>query len=178
MLRLGLAAAALLAMLASTVAQAAPITIVAVGASNTSGFYIATEQAYPAQLEAMLRAKGVNARVINAGRPFDVTAGMLARIDQAVPDGTNIAVLQPGGNDQRFFVSHEQRAANIAAMVNRLHARHIQTIVFDPVIPSQYYAWDRIHLTVEGHTWIASSLLPQVLAIVRKPQATAQSEPH
>jgi acyl-CoA thioesterase-1 len=118
----------------------------------------------------------VNARVINAGRPFDVTAGMLARIDQAVPDGTNIAILQPGGNDQRFFVAHDQRAANIAAMSNRLHARHIQVIVFDPVIPSQYYAWDRIHLTVEGHTWIASSLLPQVLAIARKSQATAQSE--
>jgi acyl-CoA thioesterase I len=174
--RLRLAIAAVAALLATSAAHAAPITIVAVGASNTSGFYVATEQAYPAQLEAMLRAKGVNARVINAGRPFDVTAGMLARIDQAVPDGTNIAILQPGGNDQRFFVGHDQRAANIAAMSNRLRARHIQVIVFDPVIPSQYYAWDRIHLTVEGHTWIASSLLPQVLAIARKPQATAQSE--
>jgi acyl-CoA thioesterase-1 len=176
MLRLGLAVAALAAMLGASGARAAPITIVAVGASNTSGFYVSTEQAYPAQLEAMLRTKGVSARVINAGRPFDVTSGMLARIDQAVPDGTTIAILQPGGNDQRFFVSHDQRAANIAAMSSRLRARHIQVIVFDPVIPSQYYAWDRIHLTVEGHTWIASSLLPQVLAIVRKPQATAQSE--
>ncbi|MBV9235537.1 MAG: hypothetical protein JOZ94_06865, partial [Xanthobacteraceae bacterium] len=72
--------AAVVALLATSAARAASITIVAVGASNTSGFYVATEQAYPAQLEAMLRAKGVNARVINAGRPFDVTAGMLARI--------------------------------------------------------------------------------------------------
>ena len=97
MLRLGLAIAALAALLATPAARAAPITIVAVGASNTSGFYVATESAYPAQLEAMLRAKGVNARVINAGRPFDTTASMLSRLDQAVPDGTNIAILQPGG---------------------------------------------------------------------------------
>jgi acyl-CoA thioesterase-1 len=39
--------------------------------------------------------------------------------------------------------------------------------VFDPEIPRQYYAWDGIHLTTEGHAWIAASLLPQVLATLR-----------
>src|SRR6201999_233143 len=134
----------------------------------TSGFYVATEQAYPAQLEAMLRAKGVNARVINAGRPFDVTAGMLRRIDQDVPDGTNIAILQPGGNDRRFLVSKEQRAANIAAMEARLRSRGIKVIVWDEVIPPQYYAFDFIHLTEEGHAMIAASLLPRVLEIAKR----------
>jgi acyl-CoA thioesterase-1 len=52
--------------------------------------------------------------------------------------------------------------------------------VFDPVIPPQYYAWDGIHLTVEGHAWIAASLLPQVMATLRqaaKTQTGAPAEP-
>ncbi len=112
--------------------------------------------------------------MINAGRPFDTTAGMLGRIDAAVPNGTRIAILQPGGNDLRFLGSREQRSANIAAMASRLRARKIQVIVFDPEIPPQYYAFDRIHLTVEGHAWIAASLLPQVMAALRP---AAKSEP-
>jgi acyl-CoA thioesterase I len=168
MLRLGRAIAALLALWAiATDALAAPIIIVAVGASNTSGWGVADGSAYPEQLQVMLRAKGFDARVINAGRPFDTTGGMLGRIDQSVPNGTRIAILQPGGNDLRFLGSREQRSANIAAMASRLRARNILVIVFDPEIPPQYYAWDRIHLTTEGHAWIAASLLPQVMALVR-----------
>jgi acyl-CoA thioesterase I len=168
MLRLGRAIAALLALWAvATDAFAAPIIIVAVGASNTSGWGVPDGSAYPEQLQVLLRAKGVDAHVINAGRPLDTTAGMLSRIDQSVPNGTRIAILQPGGNDLRFLGSREQRSANIAAMASRLRARNILVIVFDPEIPPQYYAWDRIHLTTEGHTWIAVSLLPQVMALVR-----------
>jgi acyl-CoA thioesterase-1 len=152
---------------ACTGVSAAPITLVAVGASNTSGWGVAQGSAYPEQLQAMLRAKGIDAQVINAGRPFDTTSGMLGRIDQAVPNGTRIAILQPGGNDLRFLGSREQRSANIAAMASRLRARNIQVIVFDPEIPRQYYAWDGIHLTTQGHAWIAASLLPQVMATLR-----------
>jgi acyl-CoA thioesterase-1 len=168
MLRLGLAIAGLLAMCAlAVVASAASITIVAVGASNTSGWGVPDGSAYPERLQVMLQAKGIDAHVINAGRPFDTTGGMLGRIDQSVPNGTRIAILQPGGNDLRFLGSREQRSANIAAMASRLRARKILVIVFDPEIPPQYYAWDRIHLTTEGHAWIAASLLPQVMVLVR-----------
>jgi acyl-CoA thioesterase-1 len=180
MRRLGRVLAGLLMMLGAGAAHAAPITIVAVGASNTSGWGVGEGRAYPEQLQALLRARGVDAQVINAGRPFDTTAGMLGRIDSAVPGGTRIAILQPGGNDLRFLGTREQRSANIAAMARRLRARNILVIVFDPEIPRQYYAWDGIHLTVEGHAWIAASLLPQVMAVLRptaKPRERAQGEP-
>ena len=48
-------------------APAGAATIVALGASNTYGKGVARNQAYPAQLEAILRAKGANVRVVNAG---------------------------------------------------------------------------------------------------------------
>jgi acyl-CoA thioesterase I len=160
------AMAFLSAMTAS--AAASPLRIVAIGASNTQGWYVGKEGAYPAKLEALLKAKGVDAQVINAGVPFDTTASMLKRLDIDVPTGTDIVILQPGANDRRFLGTMEQRAANIAAMERRLRDRSIKVIVYDEDIPLQYYTFDFIHLTGEGHAMIAASLLPRIMAIMNR----------
>jgi acyl-CoA thioesterase-1 len=149
-------------------ARAAPLRIVAIGASNTHGWYVGNAGAYPAQLQALLKAKNIDAIVTNAGVPFDTTAMMLRRLDRDVPDGTDIAILQPGGNDRRFLVSREQRAANIAAMERRLRARSIEVIVYDEEIPLRYYTLDFIHLTQAGHAMIAAWLLPRVTAVAER----------
>ena len=149
-----------------SMAAAAPVRIVAIGASNTHGWYVGNQVAYPARLQALLRAKGIDAQVINAGVPFDTTAMMLRRIDKDVPNGTDIAILQPGGNDRRFFLTQQQRAANIAEMERRLRARGIKVIVYDDEIPLRYYTIDFIHLTREGHAMIAAALLPRVMVIL------------
>src|SRR5436190_675354 len=86
-------------LFAAGFAQAA--TVVALGASNTFGKGVSRGQAYPAQLEALLRARGLKVRVINAGINGDTTGGMLSRLDWVVPKGTSVVVLQPGGNDRR-----------------------------------------------------------------------------
>jgi acyl-CoA thioesterase-1 len=153
-------------MCASWVANAAPLRIIAIGASNTHGWYVGNRGAYPAQLQTLLRAKGIDAQVVNAGVPFDTTAMMLRRIDKDVPNGTDIAILQPGGNDRRFFVTKQERAANIGEMDRRLRARGIKVIVYDDDIPLRYYTIDFIHLTPEGHAMIAAALLPRVMAIL------------
>jgi acyl-CoA thioesterase-1 len=156
-------------MLVPLQARAASITIVAVGASNTRGWGVRAQHAYPAQLQSMLRAKGYDVEVRNAGVNFDTTHGMLARLDAAVPDETRVVILQPGGNDLRFFGTKERRAANINAMVERLRLRNIKVIVYDPVFESRHYQWDRIHINSEGHTMIAASLLPQVISAIGSP---------
>lgn len=153
-------------MCGSMAANAPPLRIVAVGASNTHGWYVGNQGAYPAQLQALLRTKGIDAQVINAGVPFDTTAMMLRRIDKDVPNGTDIAILQPGGNDLRFLGTRQQRAANIAEMERRLRARKIKVIVYDEEIPLRYYTIDFIHLTLEGHALISAALLPRVMAIL------------
>lgn len=162
---LTLALAAMLVSLPRT-GEAAPLLIVAIGASNTSGWGVGAQNAYPAQLERLLRAQGTDARVTNSGIPFDTTVGMLSRLDGAVPAGTGLVILQPGANDRRFFGPFERRSANIAAMVRRLEARRIKVVVYDEVIPARYYAWDGIHLTAEGHSMIAAHLLKQILRAV------------
>jgi len=147
-------------------ANAAPLRIVAIGASNTHGWYVGNEGAFPAQLQALLRKRGIHAQVTNAGVPFDTTSMMLRRLDRDVPDGTDIVIVQPGSNDLRFLGTVQQRAANVAEMERRLQARSIKTIVYDEKVPLRYYTLDFIHWTREGHAMIAAALLPRVLSMI------------
>lgn len=93
---------------------------------------------------------------------------MLRRIDSAVPDGTHLVILQPGGNDLRFFGTQAQRQANIGAIERRLRQRGIELIVFDPVFPREYFSWDGIHFTRGAHAQIAAQLEPLVIAALKK----------
>ena len=169
-LRLGravvLAIAALICVTAAV--DAAPLRIVAIGASNTHGWYVGNQGAYPAKLQALLRAKGIDAQVTNAGVPFETTGMMLRRIDRDVPNGTDIVILEPGGNDRRFLVPPQWRASNIAEMERRLKARSISVIVYDEVMPLQYRTLDLIHFTEQGHAIIAAALLPRVMEVLER----------
>jgi acyl-CoA thioesterase-1 len=158
----GVLAATVALVLAGACAQAASLNIVAIGASNTSGLGVGAQGSYPALLQALLQKRGIDARVTNAGSLGDTTAGMLARLDSAVPAGTHIVILQPGANDRRFLVRPEQRAANIAAMVQRLRARNIRVIVYDPPIPPDFYLFDGIHFNAAAHAKIAATLAAQI----------------
>jgi len=140
-----------------------PFRVVAIGASNTSGWTVDSEKAYPQVLEQMLRSAGYDVQITNSGRPFDTTGGMLARLPSAVRGGTDLVILQPGANDRRFFVSSERRANNIAEIKDNLRSRRIAVILFDPAFPDDYYSVDRIHFTPEAHARIAAELMPQVI---------------
>ena len=169
--------AAVLALVAAPL-QARPLNIVAIGASNTSGLGVGEQNAYPAVLERLLRQKGIDAHVANAGVWGDVTAGMRNRLDAAVPKGTDIVILQPGANDLRFFGTKQARTANIAAMVQRLHARGIRVIVYDPdPVPRDFYQWDGIHFNASAHAKIAATLAAQIGPAVKPAPAAQTSAP-
>lgn len=170
---LGVAAA--VALFAS-VAEAAEVNIVALGASNTYGSGrgrtnggVPSSQAYPAQLQRLLAAKGVSAHVANAGIPGDTTGGMLARLNSAVPNGTSIVILQPGGNDARRGQG-ASREGNIAQIRQRLAARHIKVIMLGhlgQIAPRNTRDPDGQHFNAQGHAAFAAWLAPQVIAAAR-----------
>jgi acyl-CoA thioesterase-1 len=111
------------------VAFADPIRIVAFGDSNTYGMNMPREQSYPAQLEALLRAKGYDVIVTNAGIPGDTTSGGLGRVNSAVPNGTHIAIVTLGVNDARKGVSPESIDSNLSAILTNLKSRNIRLVV-------------------------------------------------
>jgi acyl-CoA thioesterase I len=155
-------------------APPAAAQIVALGASNTAGKGVPAQSAYPAQLEMMLRAKGYRGSVLNAGISGDTTAGMLARLDSAVPTGTRIVILQPGGNDlRRHGGGPIWRQDNIQKIVSRLQARGIQVVMLEnemlQAMPDQDRQADWQHLTPEGYRLLASRLVPKIAPLLGFP---------
>jgi len=145
--------------------HAASLNIVAIGASNTWGWGVGRENTYSALLQVILRQRGIDAEVTNAGVIAHTTVGMLNRLDSTVPNGTSFVVLQPGTNDRRFGWSEQQRAANIAEIIRRLHRRHIRVIVYDPPIPRSYLQFDGIHFTAAAHAKIAATLAAKISGV-------------
>ena len=82
----------------------------------------------PAQLESMLRARGYDAQVTNAGVAGDTTDGMLARLDSSVPNGTKLVILQPGTNDGKHGAS-AGASVNVPQIIQKLKARGIKVII-------------------------------------------------
>ena len=135
--------------------------MVCLGASNTAGKGVSQQEAYPAQLEIMLRARHYTGRVANAGVSGDTTWGMLNRLETAVPAGTRVVILQPGGNDARHGAA-SWRDANISQIVERQVAVIMLENQLIGAIRRQGYGSDAQHLTAEGYRLLAAQLLPQV----------------
>ncbi|WP_246102135.1 GDSL-type esterase/lipase family protein [Methylobacterium terricola] len=181
--------------LATEDARAASATIVALGASNTEGMKLTTAEAYPAQLERILRAKGLDVSVINAGVSGDTSEGMLNRLGSSVPDGTRVVILQPGDNDGRGgrrqggrIVDPAQSASNLDALITQLQARGIAVAVFNGLggagreaamrhravflgrfsagIPDTARQPDGQHLTAEGYGMVAQRIAPKISAML------------
>jgi acyl-CoA thioesterase-1 len=169
-------AAGLSALAGGAMAETKPINIVVIGDSNTLGWFVGS--AYPEQLEAKLKAKGYHVSVKNGGILGDSTSGMLSRIEETAPEGTRLVIVNPGGNDLRYSGTKQQRAKNVQAMVNRMHAHHIPVIIFDPVIQPKYLQSDGIHVTAEGHAKMASELLGRVEGAIGPRSAAVVAPAH
>lgn len=147
--------------------------IVALGASNTYGTGVPRSAAYPAQLEALLNARGLALKVTNAGVRGETVSQMLSRIDAAVPNGTRLVIFQPGGNDARAGVDPQTIRTNTRRVVHLLRRRGIAVVLmrnsdFDQ-IPADMRQSDHIHLTAEGYKRVAEELLPRVLEALKEP---------
>jgi acyl-CoA thioesterase-1 len=148
----------------SQLALAHAATVVALGASNTAGMGVSPGQAYPAQLEIMLRARGLDVNVINAGVSGDTTGGMMARLASAVPKGTSVVILQPGGNDIRRGTPNYT-----AELRSRLSAMGVKVVMLpNAMLRGKPHQPDGIHLTPEGYHMLAQQLVGPVASALRK----------
>ncbi len=169
-------------------ALAAPVTIVAFGNSLTSGYLVPHEQAYPAQLEAVLRKKGHDVTVKNAGIGGDTTKGALKRFDSAVDPGTDICILEFGLNDLHDGVPKQTLHARLTELIKTLNARHIEVLVIGAggldlaqvardngalyaqwkLPPHKYRARDGAHYNAEGYRIVVGQMLPQVETLIAR----------
>lgn len=153
-----------LSFVACAVMDSASAQIVAIGASNVAGRGVSSGDAWPAQLEGMLAAKGRHVHVVNAGINGDTNAGMLDRLDSAVPEGTRIVLLDRlGGGWNGRRLGRGSQTAELASIEARLRARHIVVIpMWWNAALRGYLQPDHIHFTPEGHRMVAAHMLSPV----------------
>lgn len=168
---------ALLLWAIGAIQPASAAQVVAIGASNTIGAGrgrhssgVVPSEAWPAQLERLLHARGINVQVRNAGLAGDTTCGMLSRLNGEISSDTKVVIIQPGGNDAQTGGCAFSSARNVAEMQRRLRARRIKSILLvrlGRIAGRRNLEVDGQHFNRAGHAAIAAWLLPRVAAALR-----------
>ena len=115
--------------------------ILAFGDSLFAGYGLDEQQGYPEQLEDTLRARGTNARVIDAGVSGDTSAAGRQRLAftlDAQDTPPDLVILELGGNDMLRGIQPDQTRANFTAMLEELRARQIPVLLMGMRAPPNY----------------------------------------
>lgn len=108
------------------------VRVLALGDSLFAGYGVEPGQSYPARLEAALRARGINAKIVNAGVSGDTTAGGLQRLD-FVLNGMNsppaLVIVSLGGNDMLRGLPPAQTRQNLDELLTRLDRRKVPVLL-------------------------------------------------
>ena len=118
-----------LALLLPFASQAAPIRLLILGDSLSAGYGLAHADGFEAQLAAALRASGHDVRIIDGAVSGDTSAGGLARLDWALGDGADAAIVELGANDGLRGIDPAVTGKNLTAILDALAARHIPVLL-------------------------------------------------
>ena len=106
--------------------------VLAFGDSLFAGYGLGEGEGYPERLQQALRARGIDARVTNAGVSGDTTAAGRQRIafvldqEEEAPD---LAIVELGGNDLLRAIPPAETRANLDAILAELQKRGIPVLL-------------------------------------------------
>ncbi len=103
--------------------------IVALGDSLTAGLGLPQSKAFPAQLEAALKARGQEVKVVNAGVSGDTAAAGLARLDWALPDDASAVIIELGANDALEGLDPAATKATLEKIITQVKARGLPILL-------------------------------------------------
>jgi len=127
--------AAWLAFAPGAALAADPVRIVVLGDSLVAGFNIRGSDAFPAQLEKALKAKGHNVEVINAGVSGDTTAAGLERLQWAVPENADAVILELGANDALRGLDPKAARANLEKIIKAVKGQGAEVLLAGMMAP-------------------------------------------
>ena len=125
----------LLAQSAGAAGDAPLIRIVAYGDSLTAGYGLPRSATFSVQLAKALEGRNLKVEVVNAGVSGDTTAAGLERFDWAVPEKTDVVILELGANDALRGMDPRQARANLEAIITKLKARGIDVLLAGMAAP-------------------------------------------
>ncbi len=125
------------------------------GDSLAAGYGLPHDAAFQAQLAAALAARGITVAIIDGAVSGDTTAGGRSRLDWALGDGADAAIVELGGNDGLRGIDPRDTEANLAAILDALARRHIPVLLTGmyapPNLGPQYAAEFRAAFDRLGH---------------------------
>ncbi len=111
------------------------LRILMLGDSLTAGQGLASRDALPVRLEAALRARGLDAQVIDAGVSGDTTAGGLARLDWALADRPHAVIVALGANDALRALDPVVTRSNLDRLLTTLSERGLPVLLAGMLAP-------------------------------------------
>lgn len=111
------------------VAEARTIRLLVLGDSLTAGYGLATPDGFQAQMAAALKAAGHDVVVVDGAVSGDTTAGGRARLDWAMGDGVDAALVELGANDGLRGTDPREMEANLVAILDALAAKHLPVLL-------------------------------------------------
>lgn len=126
------------------------LRLLALGDSLTAGYLLPANDGFTAVLEKALRAKGRNVEVVNAGVSGDTSTGALERLDWAMGDGVDAAIVEIGANDMLRGMDPKITEKAIDAILTRLREKNVKILLAGmlatPSLGTEYKtAFDRIY---------------------------------
>jgi acyl-CoA thioesterase-1 len=112
-----------------TAASAQPLTILALGDSLTAGYGLQPSDAFPVKLESALRARGHDVRVINAGVSGDTALDGASRLDWALAEPVDAAIVELGANDALRGLPVPQAEAALDQVLGRLADKKVPVLL-------------------------------------------------
>lgn len=109
--------------------SAQTITILALGDSLTAGYGLQPSEAFPVKLEQALKAKGHDVVVVNAGVSGDTALDGLSRLDWALSEEVDAAIVEFGANDALRGLQPAQAEAAIDGILAKLAEKKIPTLL-------------------------------------------------
>ena len=126
---------------AASAAEAQTVRILALGDSLTQGYGLPPGADFATRLERVLKARGLDVALINAGVSGDTSAGGLARLDWQLDDakGTpQAAIVELGANDGLRGLSPVEMEKNLDAILAKLKARNIPVLLAGMKAPRNF----------------------------------------
>lgn len=160
--------------------------ILAVGDSLFAGYGLATAaESYPARLERALRARGVNARIANAGVSGDTSgagAERFAFVLSSQPQKPDLVIIEFGGNDVLRGLPPEQTRANLTRMLEEARRAKVPVLLMGMLSPPNMGADYRARfepIYPELARQYGAKLVPFVLAgVIDKPDLLQADRVH
>jgi acyl-CoA thioesterase-1 len=116
-------------LMPAAAAPSRPIRLLVLGDSLSAGYGLPAADGFEARLGDALRKDGFDVRIVDGAVSGDTSAGGRARLEWAIGDGVDAAIVELGANDGLRGSDPKEMEANLAAILDSLAAKHIPVLL-------------------------------------------------